>query len=82
MWLTIELLKNRERSPALRISEVVIPAFAAVDVEAHVMEWALNVFVSLPAFERRVFNHLAVVDEVAALWGPDSSDEKFGNIIP
>ena len=51
------------------MSEVMIPAFAAVDVEAHLTEWALNVLVSMPAFERRVFNHLAMVDEVTALLG-------------
>lgn len=51
------------------MSAVVTPALAAVDTEALCTEWALNTFVSMPAFPMMVFSHLAIVELVTALCG-------------
>ena len=52
------------QSAALRISLVVIPAFAAVDTEALRTECALKISVLIPDFVSIFFSHLARVHEV------------------
>ena len=51
------------------ISEVVIPALAAADTEAPLVECVLNMVVSIPALSRTVCSHLAIVDAATGLCG-------------
>jgi hypothetical protein len=51
------------------ISEIVIPALAAADTEAPLVECALNMVVSIPALSRTERSHLAMVDDVTGLCG-------------
>jgi hypothetical protein len=41
----------------------------ALDVEAPFVEWASNIFFSMPAACKTYFNHLAIVHGFMALWG-------------
>lgn len=51
------------------ISDVVIPALAAADTEAPLVECALNMVVSIPALSRTERSHLAMVDDATGLCG-------------
>ena len=53
------------QSATLKMSLVVMPAFAAAVTEALRTECALKVSVLMPAFDSIVFSHLAMVDELA-----------------
>ena len=67
-WNTASLLQ----SAAFMISLVVMPAAAAADALALLIEWALNISVSTPAFPSSPFSpfsHLAMVDELTGLCG-------------
>ena len=57
------------QSAALRISLVVIPAFADVDTEALRTECTLKISAFIPDFVSIFFSHLARVHEVTALCG-------------
>ena len=46
----------------------VTPASDATDVAAPLTEWALNTLVSMPALERTVLSHLAIVEDGTGLW--------------
>jgi len=46
---------------APRITLVVTPASAAVEHDAPLIECALKIEISMPAFAVKVFNHLAIV---------------------
>ncbi len=48
---------------------MVMPALAADEVEAPLIECALKVLVSMPAFDRIDFSHLAIVDGATGLYG-------------
>ena len=48
---------------------MVTPLLAAAVVAALLVECALNIDVSMPAFARVVFSHLAIVDEATGLCG-------------
>ena len=48
---------------------MVIPALAAADAAALLVECALNILVSIPALSNRDLNHLARVDEHTGLCG-------------
>ena len=52
---------------ACRMSFVVIPILNAMEADAPLVEWALNIDVSTPASSSKDFNHLATVLEVTAL---------------
>ena len=46
-----------------------MPAAAAAEVLALLVEWALNISLFTPALPRRVFSHLAMVAELIGLCG-------------
>ena len=62
-WKTESLLQ----SALFSISLVVIPALAAVEVEAPQTEWALKMLVSILDLARMDLIHLAMVDDVTGL---------------
>ena len=62
---TVSLLQ----SAAFRMSPVVIPALAAANAAALLVECALNILVSIPALSNRDLSHLARVDEHTGLCG-------------
>ena len=63
------------------MSTVVTPALATVDTEALRTEWALNIFVSMPAFPIMVFSHLAMVEEATALCGLMIAISSFDSLL-
>ena len=54
-----------DQSAASRISGMDTPASAAAEVAAPLIEWALKMVVSIPALDRAVLIHLAMVALVA-----------------
>ena len=58
-----------DQSAASRISGMEIPVSAAADVYAPLIEWALNIVVSMPALDSTVFIHLATMALVAGPYG-------------
>ena len=56
---------------------MVIPALAAANAAALLVECALNILVSIPALSNRDLNHLARVDEHTGLCGLTTARNKW-----
>ena len=55
------------QSTAFGMSAVVTPTLKAAKVAAPLIEWALKMLVSMPAFSSMDFSHLAMVEELTGL---------------
>ena len=58
-----------DQQPCFKISSIGTPLKSALEVDADLVEWALKVLMSIPAFFRIFFNQPEIVEDTTGLCG-------------